>query len=280
MVGRRSYGRPTVMRIMKREQFSVGGAAETPLQAPIREVRPGGRANSQGSGGHPAECRPRIADACTTMKITKRTQNRNSEVTQAKLFMKSECHFGAENEPKFRGRTEEMGRMGIIGCMTRSPVLKAGKRFLGWDRGRSTLVNLKIYFCASCDGGIIRKAPKLERFHQCCSAAPRPCWVMVFFDFWLRFGSVTGCNEHAPSPKPRQKSKILIPHRYIISVNALAIRQVPAARADTVAAQPCPPRRARQRGRLGISGLQRPRSAALRLPGWSGLDRGNRVWQS
>jgi hypothetical protein len=42
------------------------------------------------------------------------------------------------------------------------------------------------------------------------------------FDFWLRFGSVTGGNEHAPSPKPRQKSKILLPHRYIISVNALA----------------------------------------------------------
>jgi hypothetical protein len=27
--------------------------------------------------------------------------------------------------------------------------------------------------------------------------------------------------KHAPSPKPRQKPKILLPHRYIISVNAL-----------------------------------------------------------
>ena len=34
------------------------------------------------------------------MKITKRTQNRNSEVTQTEIFMKIECHFGAENEPK------------------------------------------------------------------------------------------------------------------------------------------------------------------------------------
>jgi hypothetical protein len=43
------------------------------------------------------------------------------------------------------------------------------------------------------------------------------------FDFSLRFGSVTGLFKPAPSPKPRQKSKILAAHRYIISVNALAI---------------------------------------------------------
>jgi hypothetical protein len=36
-----------------------------------------------------------------------------------------------------------------------------------------------------------------------------------------RFGSVTGFFKPAPSPKPRQKSKILAAHRYIISVNAL-----------------------------------------------------------
>jgi hypothetical protein len=41
------------------------------------------------------------------------------------------------------------------------------------------------------------------------------------FDFWLRFGSITGCIKPAPSPKPRQKSKILAAHRHIISVNAL-----------------------------------------------------------
>jgi hypothetical protein len=41
------------------------------------------------------------------------------------------------------------------------------------------------------------------------------------FDFWLRFGSVTGFGKPAPSPKPRQKSKILAAHRSIISVNAL-----------------------------------------------------------
>src|SRR6185312_13642837 len=45
------------------------------------------------------------------------------------------------------------------------------------------------------------------------------------FDFWLRFGSVTGFFKPAPSPKPRQKSKILAAHRYIISVNALALHR-------------------------------------------------------
>jgi len=42
------------------------------------------------------------------------------------------------------------------------------------------------------------------------------------FDFWPRFGSVTGGAQPAPSSKPRQKSKILPPRRYIIGVNALA----------------------------------------------------------
>jgi hypothetical protein len=44
------------------------------------------------------------------------------------------------------------------------------------------------------------------------------------FGFWRRFGSVTGFFKPAPSPKPRQKPKILAPHRYIFSVNALAIK--------------------------------------------------------
>jgi hypothetical protein len=49
------------------------------------------------------------------------------------------------------------------------------------------------------------------------------CWYCEsgLFNFWLRFGSVTGLFKPAPSPKPRQKSKILAAHRYIISVNAL-----------------------------------------------------------
>src|ERR1700722_15159969 len=34
------------------------------------------------------------------------------------------------------------------------------------------------------------------------------------FEFWLRFGSVTGFFKPAPSPKPRQNSKILAPHGY------------------------------------------------------------------
>ena len=33
------------------------------------------------------------------------------------------------------------------------------------------------------------------------------------FDFWPRFGSVTGGAQPAPSPKPRQKPKILPPVR-------------------------------------------------------------------
>jgi len=41
------------------------------------------------------------------------------------------------------------------------------------------------------------------------------------YDFWLRFGSVTGGAQPAPSPKPRHKSKILPPRRYVIDVNAL-----------------------------------------------------------
>jgi hypothetical protein len=42
------------------------------------------------------------------------------------------------------------------------------------------------------------------------------------FVFCHRFGSVTGLPmEPAPSPKPRQKLKILTAHRHIFSVNAL-----------------------------------------------------------
>jgi hypothetical protein len=41
-------------------------------------------------------------------------------------------------------------------------------------------------------------------------------------EFWLRFGSVTGFFKPTPSPKPRQNFKILAPHGYSFSSNALA----------------------------------------------------------
>jgi hypothetical protein len=45
------------------------------------------------------------------------------------------------------------------------------------------------------------------------------------FDFWRRFGSVTGLPlEPAPSPKPCPKPKILAAQRYIFSVDALNLR--------------------------------------------------------
>jgi hypothetical protein len=56
------------------------------------------------------------------------------------------------------------------------------------------------------------------------------------FDFWLRFGSVTGFFKPAPSPELRQKPKILAADRYIFSVNALAKRRG-HRRKVTVAAQ-------------------------------------------
>jgi hypothetical protein len=69
-------------------------------------------------------------------------------------------------------------------------------------------------------GNIFRS--RLEHFHQCCSDALQALWGSGVFDFWLRFGSVTGFFKPAPSPKPRQKPKTFAPHSYIISVNALA----------------------------------------------------------
>ena len=49
------------------------------------------------------------------MKITKRTQIEILEVTQAKLFMKSECHFGAENEPKLPNVSLALRMGGVAG---------------------------------------------------------------------------------------------------------------------------------------------------------------------
>jgi len=60
----------------------------------------------------------------------------------------------------------------------------------------------------------------LERFHKCCSGVLFLVETAVF----LIFGFVSAQSQGfkpAPSPKPRQKSKILAAHRYIISVNAL-----------------------------------------------------------
>src|ERR1700751_3884595 len=60
----------------------------------------------------------------------------------------------------------------------------------------------------------------LEHFHQSCSDELKSA-DSGLFGFWLRFGSVTGFFKPAPSPKPRQKPKILAAHRYIFSINAL-----------------------------------------------------------
>ncbi|HEX4263450.1 MAG TPA: hypothetical protein VH597_03850 [Verrucomicrobiae bacterium] len=62
----------------------------------------------------------------------------------------------------------------------------------------------------------------LEHFHQSCSDELKST-DNGLFGFWRRFGSVTGFFKPAPSPKPRQKPKILAAHRYIFSVNALRL---------------------------------------------------------
>jgi hypothetical protein len=61
-----------------------------------------------------------------------------------------------------------------------------------------------------------------EHFHQSCSDELNPA-DSGLFGFRLRFGSVAGYFKPAPSPKPRQKPKILAAHRYTFSVNALKI---------------------------------------------------------
>jgi hypothetical protein len=72
----------------------------------------------------------------------------------------------------------------------------------------------------------------LEHFHQSCSDE-LDSGASGLFGFWLppsprlrrtgRFSSVAGFFKPAPSPKPRQKPKILTAHRDIFSVNALII---------------------------------------------------------
>src|SRR5690242_9988528 len=58
----------------------------------------------------------------------------------------------------------------------------------------------------------MRVIAKLEHFHKCCSGVLLIRRTAVFLFFWLRFGSVTGFFKPAPSPKPRQKTKILAAH--------------------------------------------------------------------
>jgi hypothetical protein len=51
-----------------------------------------------------------------------------------------------------------------------------------------------------------------ERFKKYCSQFGKEKRESGLFGFWLRFGSVTGFCKPAPSPKPRQKTKILAPN--------------------------------------------------------------------
>jgi tetratricopeptide (TPR) repeat protein len=69
-----------------------------------------------------------------------------------------------------------------------------------------------------------------EHFPQSCSAGLKVLPYSGLLGCWLRFGSVTGFFKPAPSPKPRQKPKILAAHRYIFSVNALIINCVRLSR--------------------------------------------------
>jgi hypothetical protein len=95
----------------------------------------------------------------------------------------------------------------------------------------------------------------LEHFHQICNDVPKGPVSSGLFGFRLpptprlrrtsRFGSVTGFFKPAPSPKPRQKPKILAAHRYIFSVNALILslglwqlNRTPARAADFDGAKP------------------------------------------
>ena len=76
----------------------------------------------------------------------------------------------------------------------------------------------------------------LEHLKKFCSRL-RTLRESGLFEFWLRFGSVAGRTGHAPSPKPRQNSKILAANGYRISLNALAgllvTAQFAAAAQDT-----------------------------------------------
>jgi glucuronoarabinoxylan endo-1,4-beta-xylanase len=64
---------------------------------------------------------------------------------------------------------------------------------------------------------------RLEHFHKYCSRAVGKNEGAVFLGFRLRFGSVTGRSGHAPSLSLAKTPKILAPHGYSISSNALAL---------------------------------------------------------
>jgi soluble lytic murein transglycosylase len=61
---------------------------------------------------------------------------------------------------------------------------------------------------------------RLEHFHQICSDAQRVDGQRSFWSL-ASFRLSHRVFKPAPSPKPRQKPKILAAHRYIFSVNAL-----------------------------------------------------------
>jgi hypothetical protein len=63
---------------------------------------------------------------------------------------------------------------------------------------------------------------RLERIKKFCSRL-RASRESGLFEFCLRFGSVAGRIGHAPSPKPRQNSKILASNGYRISLTALGL---------------------------------------------------------
>jgi hypothetical protein len=70
---------------------------------------------------------------------------------------------------------------------------------------------------------------KLEHIHKSCSTAPEVLRTAVFSVFGFVSAQLQGVLQPAPSPKPRQKPKILAAHRYIFSVNAPA-RHIPSER--------------------------------------------------
>jgi len=94
--------------------------------------------------------------------------------------------------------------------------------------GRRSLKSIRqqyarLDFEVSFDKDKSERFERLEHFHKSCSDVLVCPMDSGLFGFWLRFASVTEFFKPAPSPKPRQKPKILAAHRYIFSVNALDI---------------------------------------------------------
>ena len=94
-------------------------------------------------------------------------------------------------------------------------------RFTNYDLGNSNKIKQK--HVHRWRGAAQRCEPHgLEHFQKYCSHSAKTKGGGLF-EFWLRFGSVTGLFKPAPSPKPRQNSKILAPNGYSISSNALSL---------------------------------------------------------